>query len=120
MVLSSYEGHKIEGNFETLEHYALKRKDKKQAIKLYLYYPRSYQKLECQEICSNSAIGDRDGTSDEEFFLIHTVTSPLNKNKNIKVLDSIVDSDMQVSPTGNFVHEVSRQEIHHDNTVRFQ
>ena len=37
MFLGSYEGHKIEGNFATLEHYALKRKDKKQAIKLYLY-----------------------------------------------------------------------------------
>ena len=27
---ATYEGHKIEGNFEKLEHYALKRKDKKQ------------------------------------------------------------------------------------------
>ena len=26
---ATYEGHKIEGNFEKLEHYALKRKDKK-------------------------------------------------------------------------------------------
>ena len=47
---------------------------------------------------------------------MHTVTS-VYKNENIKVLDSIVDSDTQVTPTGNFAHEVSRQEIHHDNTV---
>ena len=26
---ATYEGHKIEENFEKLEHYALKRKDKK-------------------------------------------------------------------------------------------
>ena len=63
--LGSYEGHKIEGNFESLEHYALKRKDKKQAIKLFLYNPKSYQKLEWQEICSNFPIGDRDDTSDD-------------------------------------------------------
>ena len=44
--LGSYEGQKIEGNFETLENYALKRKDKRQAIKLYLYNAKSYQKLE--------------------------------------------------------------------------
>ena len=43
----------------------------------------------------------------------------VNKNENIKVLDSRVDSDMQVPPTGNFLHnhQVSGQEIHHDNTV---
>ena len=38
-------------------------------------------------------------------------------NIDNKVLDSIVDSDMQVPPTRNFLHEVSGQEIHHDNTV---
>ena len=35
----------------------------------------------------------------------------------IKVLDSTVDSNMQVPQTGNFLHEVSGQDIHHDNTV---
>ena len=35
----------------------------------------------------------------------------------IKVLDSTVDSNMQVPQTGNFPHEVSGQDIHHDNTV---
>ena len=84
---------------------------------MYLYYPKSYQKLEWQKICSSLPIGDRDDTSDEELpSYIHTVTS-VNKNENIKVLDSIVDSDMQVPSTGNFLHEVSGQEIYHDNTV---
>ena len=106
----------IEGNFET-EHCALMCKDEKQAIKLYLYYPKSYQKLELQKICSNSVIGDRYDTSAEKLpSYVHIVTS-VNENKNIKVLDSIVDSDMQVRPTGNFVHEVPRQEIHLDNTA---
>ena len=112
--LGSYEGHKIERNFETLEHYALKRKDKKQAVKLYLYYPKSYQKLEWHKICSNLPLDD---TSDEELpSFIHTVTA-VNKNENTKVLDSIVDFDMQVRPTENFLHEISGQEIHHDNTI---
>ena len=117
--LSSYEGHKIEGNFEALEHYALKRKDKKQAIKLYLYchYPKSYQKLEWHKICSNLPLVDRNDTSDEELpSFIYTVTS-VNKKKNTKVVDSLVDSDMQVPPTGNLLHEISGQEIHHDNTI---
>ena len=117
MFLGSHDGHKIEGNFETLEHYALKHKDKKQAIKLYLYYPNSYEKLEWQKNCSNLAIGDHDDTSDEELpSYIHTMTS-VNKSEDIKVVDLIVDSDMQVPPTGNFLHEASGQEIDHDNTV---
>ena len=100
-----------------MEHYALKRKDKKQAIRLYLYYLKSYQKLEWHKICSNLPLGDRNDTSDKELTsFIHTVTS-VNKNENSKVLESIVDSDMQVPPTANFVHEISGQEIHHDNTI---
>ena len=96
-----------------MEHYTLKRKDKKQAVKLYLSYPKSYQKLEWHKICSKLSLGDRNDTSDEELpSFIHTVTS-VNKNENTKVLDS----NMQIPPTGNFFHEISGQEIHHDNTI---
>ena len=78
---------------------ATKLKDKKQAIKLYLSYPKSYQNFEWHKIGSNLPIGDRNGTSDEELpSFIHIVTS-VNKNENTKVIDSIVDSDMQVPPT---------------------
>ena len=99
-----------------MEHYALKRKDKKQAVKLYLYYPKSYQKLEWHKICSNLPLCDSKDTSVEELpSFIHTVTS-VNKNKNTKVLDSIVDSDMQVPPMGKFLHEISGK-IHHENTI---
>ena len=99
-----------------MEHYALKRKDKKQAAKLYLYYPKSYQKLEWHKICSNLPLCDSKDTSVEELpSFIHTVTS-VNKNKNTKVLDSIVDSDMQVPPMGKFLHEISGK-IHHENTI---
>ena len=84
---------------------------------MYLYYPKSYQKLECHKICSNLPLGDRNDTSDKELTsFIHTVTS-VNKNENTKVLESIVDSDMQVPPMGNFVHEISGQELYHDNTI---
>ena len=88
---------------------ATKLKDKKQAIKLYLSYPKSYQNFVWHKIGSNLPIGDRNGTSDEELpSFIHIVTS-VNKNENTKVIDSIVDSDMQVPPTGNFLHEISGQ-----------
>ena len=84
---------------------------------MYLYYPKSYQKLEWHKICSNLPRGDRNDTSDEELSsFIHTVTS-VNKTENFKVLDSLADSHMQVPPTGNFLHEISGQKIHHDNTT---
>ena len=84
---------------------------------MYCHYPKSYQKLEWHKICSNLPLVDRNDTSDEELpSFIHTVTS-VNKKKNTKVVDSLVDSDMQVPPTGNLLHEISGQEIHHDNTI---
>ena len=59
---------------------------------------------------------DRDDTSDEELPpYINKVTCPVNRYEDILLPDSILDSNKQVPPTRNFIHEVSRQEIHHDN-----
>ena len=43
-------GDTLEETFATLYHYSLSQKDKKKSILLYLYYPKTYAKLEMDRL----------------------------------------------------------------------
>ena len=51
--LALYNGTKIEHSFVSLEHFALKQKDKKKSLQFYLYYPDSYSKLQFKSLLDN-------------------------------------------------------------------
>ena len=62
--LGYYNGSKIETSFLNLERFALKQKNKKKGLHLYLFYPLSYAKLQLKCILSGSSINTADDSSD--------------------------------------------------------
>ena len=79
--IAAYKGNSLEDSFETLHCYALKHADKKKAVLLYLYYPKTYAKLEFYRLVNKPSFSDLE-ESDEEDYAKSPFHVNINENRN--------------------------------------
>ena len=71
--IGAYKVDTLEETFATLYHYALSQKDKKKSILLYLYYPKTYAKLEMDRLRYGFSFSDSN-SSDGDLFTFEKST----------------------------------------------
>ena len=73
--MGHYNGHSLAKSFINLEAYAIKQKEIKKSIQVYIYYPKSLNKLEFEKLlekpCTDSSVDDFSDFADFPEFL-HT------------------------------------------------
>ena len=79
--IAAYKGNSLEDSFETLRSCALKHADKKKSVLLYLYYPKTYAKLEFYRFINKPLFSDLE-ESDEEDNAKSPFHVNINENRN--------------------------------------